>query len=152
MSESRERVHIEDSPKRVQTYFGGKLIADTKRLKLVWEGPYYPTYYFPREDVRMELLTANGHAQHTPSRGDAHYFAIKVGDREAKDAAWHYPESPVEELRNLIRFDWNAMDGWFEEDSPGQEETNRTGDAGRALPHALSRPRSLRSRERSARP
>jgi len=64
MSESRERVHIEDSPKRVQTYFGGKLIADTKRLKLVWEGPYYPTYYFPREDVRMELLTANGHAQH----------------------------------------------------------------------------------------
>lgn len=115
MSESRERVHIEDSPKRVQTYFGGKLIADTKRVKLVWEAPYYPTYYFPREDVRMELLTATGHAQHSPSRGDAHYFAIKVGDREAKDAAWHYPESPVEELRNLIRFDWNAMDGWFEE-------------------------------------
>jgi Domain of unknown function (DUF427) len=29
---------------------------------------------------------------------------------------WNYPESPVEELRDLIRFDWNAMDGWFEED------------------------------------
>jgi len=116
MSENRERVHIEDGPKRVRTYFGGKLIADTKRLKLVWEAPYYPTYYFPQQDVRMELLTANGHTQRSPSRGDAHHFTIKVGDREAKDAAWHYLESPVEELRNLIRFDWNAMDGWFEED------------------------------------
>jgi uncharacterized protein (DUF427 family) len=43
MSETRERVHIEDGPKRVRTYLGGKLIADTKRLKLVWEVPYYPT-------------------------------------------------------------------------------------------------------------
>jgi uncharacterized protein (DUF427 family) len=35
MSESRERVHIEDGPKRVRTYLGGELIADTKRLRLV---------------------------------------------------------------------------------------------------------------------
>jgi len=115
-SEIRERVHIEDGPKRVRTYFGGKLIADTKHLKLVWEVPYYPAYYFPREDVRMELLTANGHTQHSPSRGDAHKFTVKGGNREAEDAAWHYPESPVEGLRDLIRFDWDTMDGWFEED------------------------------------
>jgi hypothetical protein len=60
MSEIRERVHIEDGPKRVRTYFGGELIADTKRLKLVWEVAYYPAYYLPQEDVRMELLTPNG--------------------------------------------------------------------------------------------
>lgn len=116
MSETRERVHIEEGPKRVRTYVGGELIADTKRLKLVWEVPYYPAYYFPREDVRMELLTPNGHTQRSPSRGDAHNFTVKGGDREVEDAAWHYPESPVEELRDLIRFDWDAMDGWFEED------------------------------------
>jgi uncharacterized protein (DUF427 family) len=29
-----------------------------------------PAYYFPKEDVRMELLTPNGHTQHWPSRGD----------------------------------------------------------------------------------
>ena len=28
MSETRERVHIEDGPKRVGTYLGGELIAD----------------------------------------------------------------------------------------------------------------------------
>ena len=42
MSETRERVHIEDGPKRVRTYLGGVLIADTKRLKLVWEVPTTP--------------------------------------------------------------------------------------------------------------
>ena len=116
MSETKERVHIEDGPKRVRTYLGGELIADTKHLKLVWEVPYYPAYYFPREDVRMELLTPSGNTQRSPSRGNAHKFNIKVGDREVEDAAWHYPDSPVEELRDLIRFEWDAMDGWFEED------------------------------------
>ena len=116
MSEIQERVHIEDGLKRVRTYLGGELIADTKHLKLVWEVPYYPAYYFPREDVRMELLTPNGHKRHSPSRGDAHNFTVKGGDREVEDAAWHYPESPIEELRDLIRFEWDAMDGWFEED------------------------------------
>ena len=116
MPETRERIHIEDGPKRVRTYLGGELIADTRRLKLVWEVPYYPTYYFPREDVRMERLTPNGHTQRLPRQGEAHKFTIKGGNREVEDAAWHYPESPAEELRDLIRFDWNAMDGWFEED------------------------------------
>ena len=114
MSETRERVHIENGAKRVRTYVGGELIADTKRLKLVWEVPYYPAYYFPREDVRKELLTPNGHTRRSPSRGDAQYFNVKGSEFE--DAAWHYPESPVEALRDLIRFEWNAMDGWFEED------------------------------------
>src|SRR5262245_62972722 len=119
MSETRERVHIEDGPKRVRTYLGGELIADTKGLKLAWEVPYYPAYYFPRRDVRMELLTPNGHTQHSPSRGDAHKFTVKGGDREVEDAASHYPEAPVEELHDLIRLDWDAMDGWFEEDEEG---------------------------------
>jgi uncharacterized protein (DUF427 family) len=116
MPETTERVHIENGSKRLRTYIGGKLIADTKCLKLVWEFPYYPTYYFPKEDVHMDLLTPNGHTRRSPRLGDAHNFTVKGGNREVEDAAWHYPESPVEELRDLIRFEWNAMDGWFEED------------------------------------
>ena len=116
MSDSRDRVRIEEGPKRVRTYLGGELVADTRRLRLVWEIPYYPAYYFPREDVRMELLTPNGHTRHSPNRGDAQNFTVKGGTREVEDAAWHYPDSPVEELRGLVRFDWDAMDGWFEEE------------------------------------
>jgi len=65
----------------------------------------------------MDLLTPNGHTKPSPSRGDAHHFTVKGGARVSEDAAEHYPELPVETLRDLIRFDWNAMDGWFEEDN-----------------------------------
>jgi uncharacterized protein (DUF427 family) len=116
MPDQRDGVRVEDGPKRVRAYLGGEVIADTTRPKLVWEVPYYPAYYFPRDDVRMELLTPSGHTRQSTSRGDAHLFTVKGGNREAEDAAWQYPESPVEELHGLIRFDWDAMDGWFEED------------------------------------
>ena len=32
------------------------------------------------------------------------------------DAAWRYTDSPIEELRDRVRIDWDAMDSWFEED------------------------------------
>ena len=32
------------------------------------------------------------------------------------DGAWRHLDSPVEELRDLVRIEWDAMDAWFEED------------------------------------
>ena len=32
------------------------------------------------------------------------------------DAAWSYSDSPLDAIRDLVRFDWSAMDAWFEED------------------------------------
>ena len=51
-SAQRGRVRIEPSPKWVRAYLGGTAVADSTRAMLVWEVPYYPTYYFPAEDVR----------------------------------------------------------------------------------------------------
>ena len=31
-------------------------------------------------------------------------------------AALRYEDSPIEELRDLVRLDWHSMDAWFEED------------------------------------
>jgi uncharacterized protein (DUF427 family) len=53
---------------------------------------------------------------HSPSRGDAQHYTVKAGGKNAEDAALRYPDSPIEALRDLIRLDWDAMDGWFEED------------------------------------
>lgn len=109
------RLHVEPSPKRVRTYLGGDLVADTTQARLVWEVPYYPAYYVPSEDVKVDLVPTSKVTQ-SPSRGDARHYTIKAGGKEAPDAAWRYVDSPIEELRDLIRIDWNAMDGWFEED------------------------------------
>ncbi len=112
----RGRVKVERSAKRVRTYVNGVPIADTTHALLVWEVPYYPAYYIPIADVRTDVLVATDTITHSPSRGDAQHFTVKVNDVERVDAAWQYTESPLEELRDAIRFDWRAMDAWFEED------------------------------------
>jgi uncharacterized protein (DUF427 family) len=44
------------------------------------------------------------------------HFTVRAGGREAVDAAWQHAESPIEELRDRVRFSFDAMDAWFEED------------------------------------
>lgn len=110
------RIRVEQGAKRVRAYLGGQVVADTIHPRLVWEVPNYPAYYFPVEDVRADVLVATSTVTHSPSRGDAQHFTVKAGGRNAEDAALQYPDSPIEELRALIRLDWDAMDGWFEED------------------------------------
>jgi uncharacterized protein (DUF427 family) len=111
---SRGRVRVEPGQKRVRAYLGGELVVDTTQPLLVWESPHYPTYYLPIEDVHGLVPTAT--TTHSPSRGDAVHFTVKAGGKEAVDAVWQYPESPIEEIRGYARFNWDAMDAWFEED------------------------------------
>jgi uncharacterized protein (DUF427 family) len=114
--ETRGRIRIEHGAKRVRAYLGGEVVADTIRPVLVWEVPYYPAYYFPLGDVRAELLEPDGHTVHSPSRGDARTFTIRAGGKAVQGAALRYEASPIEQLRDLIRFEWDLMDAWFEED------------------------------------
>lgn len=111
-------LYLEDSPRRVRAEFGGEAVADSRRAKLLHERGYLPVYYFPREDIRMELLEGTDHTTHCPFKGDARYWSVKVGDRVAENAAWNYPE-PLESsphLTELVAFYWGAMDRWLEED------------------------------------
>jgi len=119
MSEAtqRGRVRWERSAKRIRAYLGGELVADTLHPILVWEIPYYPAYYLPAEDVRAELV-AVGPGERSPSRGDAELLDVKVAGALAPAGARRYPSSPVEELRDTVRFEWGAMDEWLEEDEP----------------------------------
>jgi uncharacterized protein (DUF427 family) len=115
-SRPRGRIRIETGAKRVRAYLGGELVGDTTRPVLVWEVPYYPTYYFPLADVRAEVMEPDGGVAHSPSRGDGRTLAVRTRSKEAPGAALRYEDSPIEELRELIRLDWDSMDAWFEED------------------------------------
>jgi uncharacterized protein (DUF427 family) len=118
MSEtSRGTVRIEPGRKRVRAYLGGELVADTRQPFLVWERPYYPTYYIPSADVHAALVPA-GQTEHSPSRGEGEVLHVKVATDTAERAALRYSDSPLEGLRDLIRLDWNAMTEWLEEDEP----------------------------------
>lgn len=113
---SRGRVRVEPTAKRVRGFVRGVEIFDTTHALLVWEVPYFPAYYIPLADVQEDLLVPTSTVTHSPSRGDAHHLTIKAGDDERVDAAWQYTESPIDELRDHVRFEWSALDAWFEED------------------------------------
>jgi uncharacterized protein (DUF427 family) len=111
-------VFTEPAPKRVRVRFGGEWIADSRRALLLHETGHTPVYYFPRDDVRMDLLRPSEHRTHCPYKGDAAYWHARVGDRVAEDAVWAYPD-PLEEqrvLKDYVAFYWDRMDQWFEED------------------------------------
>jgi uncharacterized protein (DUF427 family) len=112
----RGRVRVEAGAKRVRVFVKGVAVADTVRPLYVWETPFYPAYYVPAADVRTDLLVPSGTVTHSPSRGDGVNFTLCVDGDERVDAAWQFRDSPIEELRDHIRFDWDAMDAWFEED------------------------------------
>ena len=98
---SRGTVRVEPSAKRVRAYLAGRLVADTRHPALVWEVPYYPAYYIPAGDVRAEL-SPTGATEHSPSRGDAVLYDVRVDGAVAGGAARRYPDSPLAAIRDLV--------------------------------------------------
>ncbi|AYF73250.1 DUF427 domain-containing protein [Nocardia yunnanensis] len=113
----RGRVRVEPSAKRVRAYLGGHLAVDTVHPTLVWESPHYPTYYVPAADLRVKL-EPNGKVRPSPSRGDGTEFDVVADGITAAGAAVRHLDSPIAELRDLVKLDLAAMDEWFEEDEP----------------------------------
>ncbi|WP_433577742.1 DUF427 domain-containing protein [Nocardia brasiliensis] len=113
----RGRVKIETSQKRVRVFLGGRVVADTAHPVLVWESPHYPTYYLPVADLHAKL-EPTGSIHHSPSRGDAAEYDVVVDGTTAPAAGLRYHDSPLPELNELVRLEWNKMDEWFEEDEP----------------------------------
>jgi uncharacterized protein (DUF427 family) len=116
MSESvRGRVRVEPSAKRVRGYAGGSLIFDTVAPLLVWEIPYYPAYYIPASDVHAKL-EPTGATDRSPSRGTAEILDVVTERGRLAGAARRYTGSPLADLRDAVRFEWDALDTWLEED------------------------------------
>lgn len=116
-TQTKRRVRVEPTHKRIRTRIGGVTIADSTDVLMVWEVPYFPTYYFPNSDVRLDLLTDSGETKRSPSRGTAELHDITVGDRTVPRAARIWNESKIEEVAGYVSFHWASMDAWFEEDA-----------------------------------
>jgi uncharacterized protein (DUF427 family) len=113
-------IYFEKSPRRIRGAFGGETIVDSRHAAILHEQNHLPVYYFPQEEVRMDLLVSTEHTSRCPFKGVASYWSIQVGNRISENAAWAYPE-PIEDAPSLagyVAFYWNKLDEWFEEDEP----------------------------------
>jgi uncharacterized protein (DUF427 family) len=112
------RITFERSPRRVRVKFNGETVADSTDAHLLFETRHLPVYYFPRADVRMDLMAPTDHHTFCPYKGTASYWTIKAGDRVAENAVWGYPDpfDEVAAIKDFVAFYWNRVDGWYEED------------------------------------
>ncbi len=107
--------HVEPVPRRVRGFVGNETVFDTINAKYVWEWQNYPQYYIPVDDVRTELLVSENEMQHSP-RGEVELHALKIDGIRRPNAAKVLRDSPLEQLSGTVRFEWGALDAWFEED------------------------------------
>jgi uncharacterized protein (DUF427 family) len=93
-------------------------IVDSKRVKLLFETGHLPVYYFPVDDVRMDLLEPTDRSTHCPYKGQASYWTVRAGGRMAENAVWGYQDPLPErtDIKGYVAFYWNKMDAWYEED------------------------------------
>jgi len=103
---------------RVRVEFGGEMIADSSRAMLLRDSPVLLHYFFPREDVRMDLLQPSDHSTHSDWRGDTRHWTVEAGGQRAENAAWAFKSAPEgrPDTEGFLSFDWHSMDAWYVED------------------------------------
>ena len=107
--------HIEPVPRRVRAFLGGAVVFDTIRALYVWESANYPQYYIPLTDVNPDVLLDEEHPEHL-SRGRARRHGLRGGESSRPGVAHVYTDDALEGLAGTVRFEWAALDAWFEED------------------------------------
>jgi uncharacterized protein (DUF427 family) len=111
-------LYLERSPRRVRVLLAGETVADSTDVWLLHPPGRTPTYLFPPRQVRTDLFKPSERRRSDPGMGPATYWHVRVGDRCAREAAysWERPPQNAAGIAGLIAFDWDSMDGIFEED------------------------------------
>lgn len=118
---------LEPSSKRIQVVFNGVTIADSQRSQRVLETSHPPVYYIPPKDIKMEYLVATNKQSFCEWKGVARYYTVVVGDKQAVNAAWYYPDpTPAfASLKDYVAFYPSPMDACYVD---GEQVTPQPGD------------------------
>ena len=72
--------------------FAGQTVVDTTEALDLVEGSMRPVVYVPRQDADMSFFEPSTRQTRCPFKGDASYFTLRAGGREAQNAVWSYEE------------------------------------------------------------
>jgi uncharacterized protein (DUF427 family) len=115
---SEHKIQSCPTPKKIRAMFNGEVIADSTNVLILSETRFVPIYYFPKVDIRMDLLQNSDHGTTCSKKGEASYWNIALNDKEIEKAAWCY-ETPIagaEKIAGYIAFYFKIMDHWYEDD------------------------------------
>jgi uncharacterized protein (DUF427 family) len=106
---------IQPAPRRVRATLGGRTIFDTTRARYVWETAFYPQYYIPFEDIQADVLVDEGYEQ-SLTLGKARRYGLRAADQHRPGSVRVFGSDGTSGVAGTARFDWAALDAWYEED------------------------------------
>lgn len=109
-----ETGRVEPVPRRIRAELGGQVVLDTRDARYGWEWPFYPQFHVPVADVDPAVLVDEGRVERV-QLGTARIVGLRVGDTVRPACGRLFTEDAVAGLAGTIRFDWDALDAWFEE-------------------------------------
>ena len=107
--------HSEPAPRRVRATLGGEWIFDSTQARYVWEWPYYPQYYIPVESIDTRFLVDEHREQHL-RQGTARRHGLRAGEVDRPGTVRVFGNEAIDGVAGTARFDWDALDAWYEED------------------------------------
>jgi uncharacterized protein (DUF427 family) len=105
---------VEPAPRRVRAIKDGVVVLDSTSARYVFEWAFYPQFYIPRADVRAELIATD--ETEDSSRGQMRWHDLGTGSAQTPRAARVLVEAKNPLLTDTVRFEWDLIDQWFEED------------------------------------
>ena len=99
-------IAIEKAGRTWRAVYNGAVIAESDDVILMRETTYPVIAYFPRKDVKMDLLARTDHHTYCPYKGEASYYSISAGGKNEDNAVWTYeePYPAVEQIRERLAF------------------------------------------------
>ncbi len=97
------RVDILARRNRVTASVGGLVLADTTRSLLVDEQDHGLVFYFPPDDVRLDLFVADDRTSRCPYKGTAGYLRLEGTGEGPEVLAWSYRD-PCQEVARLAGY------------------------------------------------
>jgi uncharacterized protein (DUF427 family) len=111
-------LYAEPLRRRMRVMLDGETVAQSDDVVLLHEPARYPVAYFPRADIKDELLKPVDHVTEHPELGQTTWYSLQHGERPAQRAAWEHTALPAfaDVLVGRVAFAWHAMDAFYEED------------------------------------
>jgi uncharacterized protein (DUF427 family) len=115
----RTLLYVERLRRRMRVRFGGRWIAESENVLLLFEPARYPVAYFPETDVSPNVLESTEYTTQHSELGVTSWYSVRADEQHiAPRGAWQHTGLPVHasELQGRVAFAWRAMDAFYEED------------------------------------
>ena len=99
-------ITVDEVGETMRVEVDGAVVAESSRARVLREGTIVPRYYFPREDVKQELLVESDLSTTCPFKGNASYWSLVLDDKRYDGLVWSYqdPIPGMEPITGLLSF------------------------------------------------